>query len=132
MVVLRSPTEPSTAGSAPQNVQRQSKTEGAPHNEKVAMHTVLRFLRFQAPWAYGRNLFVLLRSTPAKRWANIRHRLMDVAETRERPHSRGVRRNLESTGFWRWKTWLFRLENWGMDMVLSSSDVVSNRNFPSV
>jgi len=46
----------------------------------VAIQAVLRFLRFQAPWAYGRKVFVLLRKTPAERWANIRDRLTDVAE----------------------------------------------------
>ena len=119
----RSPTEPSTAGSAPRHVRWRSKAEGAPHKEKVAAYTVLRFLRFQAPWAYGRTVFALLRRAPAERWANIRHRLMDVAEKRERTHSRGVHRDLERTGFWRWKTWLSRPGNRGMVMVLSSSDV---------
>ncbi len=47
---------------------------------KVAIHAEVRFLRFQAPWAYGRNVFVLLRRTLKERWANIRYRLMDVAE----------------------------------------------------
>ena len=40
----------------------------------------MRFLRFQAPWAYGRKVFVLLRSTLTEREANVRYRLTDVAE----------------------------------------------------
>ena len=80
MVAWWSPTEPSTTGSAPQNVQWRFKAYAAPQNVKVAIPAELRFLRFQAPWAYGSNLFALLRRAPAERWANIRYRLMDVAE----------------------------------------------------
>ncbi len=43
---------------------------------------MLRFLRFQAPWAYGRKLFALLRRAPVENWANVCYRLMDVAEKR--------------------------------------------------
>ena len=59
-MVLWSPTEPSTAGSAPHNVQWSLKTYAAPHNEKAAIQAEMRFLRFQAPWAYGNTVFVLL------------------------------------------------------------------------
>ncbi len=54
----------------------------APHNEKVAMQAETRFLRFQAPWALGRNAFALLCRAPAARWANVRYRLMDMVENR--------------------------------------------------
>ena len=46
------------------------------------MSAVLRFLRFQAPWTYGRKLFALLRRALVENWANVRHRLMDVTEKR--------------------------------------------------
>jgi hypothetical protein len=42
----------------------------------------MRFLRFQAPWAYGRTVFVLLRNTLAGNWVNVRDTLMDVASRR--------------------------------------------------
>ena len=32
----------------------------APHNTKVALHTGVRVLRFQAPWALGSAMFALL------------------------------------------------------------------------
>ncbi len=35
------------------------------------MSAVLRFLWFQAPWAYGRNVFVLLRRCDVSRSAHI-------------------------------------------------------------
>ncbi len=55
------------------------------------MHTVLRFLRFQAPWAYGRRVFALLRRALTERWVNIHHRLMDAVEKwRVRGHSERV------------------------------------------
>ncbi len=54
----------------------------APHNVKVALQAEMRFLRFQAPWAYGRNVFALLRRAPAERWANIRYRRMNEAPKR--------------------------------------------------
>ncbi|MCP4406059.1 MAG: hypothetical protein GY801_53295 [bacterium] len=54
------------------------------------MSAVLRFLRFQAPWADGRKVFVLLRRTPAEHWANHHYRLMDGVE-----HWR-VRRHIEA------------------------------------
>jgi hypothetical protein len=60
LVALVSPTEPSTTGSAPRKVQWQSKAEAAPHKETCQCQAVMRFLRFQAPWAYGRTVFVLL------------------------------------------------------------------------
>jgi len=59
-----------------------ASAEGAPHNEMEALQAEMRFLRFQAPWAYGRVLFALLRRAPVDNWVNVRYRLMDVAEKR--------------------------------------------------
>jgi len=53
-------------------------------------HAAMRFLRFQAPWAYGGNVFALLRKALVGNWANIRYRRMDVAENR---HIRGTSRH---------------------------------------
>jgi len=36
------------------------KTYGAPHTATCQFHAEMRFLRFQAPWAYGKTLFALL------------------------------------------------------------------------
>ncbi len=96
-----------------------AQSEVAPHIVQVAIQADLRFLRFQAPWASGKKVFILLRSTPAERWVNIRHRLLDVAGKRECTHSCEVRRNMTNTGFWKWKNVLSRLENWDINMVLS-------------
>ena len=82
MVALVSPTEPSTTGSAPRNVQWRSKAEAAPHNATWQFHTAMRFLWFQAPWAYGRKVFALLRNALAENWANVRFWRMDVAKKR--------------------------------------------------
>ena len=51
----------------------------SPAYRTVATQAEMRFLRFQAPWADGRNVFALLRRARMARWANIRHRLMDAA-----------------------------------------------------
>jgi hypothetical protein len=59
-----------------------AQTYAAPHNVKVALQTEMRFLRFQAPWAYGRKRFVLLRRTLAENWVNVRYRRRDVAQNR--------------------------------------------------
>ncbi len=101
----------------------------APHNEKVVIHAEMRFLRFQAPWALGKKVFVLLRSALVERWVNIRHRLMDVAEKRARTHSHGARHNLTNIGFGRWENVLSRLKNWGMVMRLSGFGGASKRDF---
>ncbi len=64
---------------------------GCPAEGDVAIHAEMRFLRFQAPWAYGRKLFVLLRSTLAEREANVRYRLTDIAEQwRVRSHVEAI------------------------------------------
>ncbi len=131
MVALWSPTEPSTAGSAPRNVRWQPKTEGATHSEKVATSAVLRFLRFQSPWAYGRRLFVLLRRAPAERWANVRYRLMDVAET---PCVRG---ELKVPARWNMRIvcseeCCSHIEKWDVEAFRSGSEIASSKVFPSV
>ena len=56
------------------------------------MHAEVRFLRFQAPWAYGRKVFALLRNAPAETWANVHYRRMDVTEKR---HVRDASRKAE-------------------------------------
>ena len=71
----------------------------SPAKEKVAIQAVLRFLRFQAPWAYGRRLFALLRRAPADTWANIRHRLMDAVE------KWSVRGHSERVAIWNTRNW---------------------------
>jgi hypothetical protein len=50
----------------------------------------MRFLRFQAPWAYGRNVCALLRRALAEQGANIRYQHMDVAENGEYAMHRGA------------------------------------------
>ncbi len=80
MVAMRSPTEPSTTGSAPRHVRCQPKTYVATHKEKVVVHTAMRFLRFQSPWADGENLFALRCRAPADTWVNIRHQRTEVTE----------------------------------------------------
>ena len=57
-----------------------ASSKAAPHKAKVVVHKVMRFLRFQAPWAYGRNVFALLRKAPAENWADIRSQRMNAAE----------------------------------------------------
>ena len=104
-VAWRSPTEPSIPGSASQNVQWRFKAYAAPQNVKVAIPTELRFLRFQAPWAYGRKLFVLLRSTLANNWAHIRHELMDAV--RKGP----VRGHSERVAIWNMRNLEIRVTN---------------------
>ena len=51
----------------------------------------MRFLRFQAPWAYGRNLFVLLRRTQADNVANMCYQRMEMDEQwRVRSHIEAI------------------------------------------
>jgi hypothetical protein len=66
---------------------------------KVAVQNVLRFLRFQAPWAYGRNFFALLSQSAGGELVKIRNRRMEVAEKgRVRDPSRQTKRpNIKNT-----------------------------------
>ena len=84
----------------------------------VAIQAVLRFLRFQAPCAYGRNVFALLRRAPAERWVNRRYRLMDVVETWcvrvIFGNSQSERRRVTSC-----EEQIFLRGRWSMDVLLS-------------
>ena len=128
-VALVSPTAPSSFGSAPHNVQWRSKAHAAPHKETCQYHAEMRFLRFQAPWADGRNVFALLRNALADTWANGRSRLMDGAKNtggvreRQRVHDAPLpeTRVLKNVFSCR--------ESRELDVVRSSSDVASGRAF---
>ena len=124
MVALWSPTEPSTTGSAPQNVQWRHQAYAAPHNEKVEIHTEMRFLRFQAPWAYGRKLFALLRRASVENWANVCYRLMDVAE---RKCVRGESEFPKRPDYHEERC--SHMARWGLEALLSTSVASSGRFF---
>jgi hypothetical protein len=130
MVALRSPTEPSTTGSAPHNVQWLFK-----HKQPRITQRAGSILKRASCGSRHRGLTEkqcssCCRSTLADNWANIRDTRLDVAENEVRVRGAAnisARRNRKITHS---EECCSSRERWGVEALLSGLEMPSNKAFP--